>query len=93
MTRKKMSDEEVNAAVSDLKGWKIMDGKLYKHFTFADFAQSLEFVNRVGATAERLDHHPDICFGWGYAEFAITTHDTGGLTRNDFDLAREIENL
>ena len=93
MARKKLSDEEINLAINNLKGWKIADGKLYKSYAFPNFADSLAFVNRVGAIAETRDHHPDVCFGWGYAEFAITTHDTGGLTRSDFDLAEAIENI
>lgn len=66
---------------------------LKKRFNFENFAESLDFVNKAGAIAERLDHHPDITFGWGYAEFSITTHDTGGLTELDFALAKEIEDL
>ncbi len=93
MARKKLSDQEIDNAINELKGWKIMNGNLYKHFTFKNFTESLAFVNRVGAIAEAQDHHPDICVGWGYAEFSITTHDTGGLTKNDFDLAAAIDNL
>jgi len=91
--RKKLSDEEINYAITELKGWKIANGNLYKRFSFPNFAESLAFVNRVGAIAERRDHHPDICFGWGYAEFSVTTHDIGGLTQNDFDLAKEINEI
>ena len=93
MARKKLSDEEINYAINELKGWKIAKGNLYKHFTFPNFTESLEFVTNVGMIAEAQDHHPDICFGWGYAEFSITTHDTGGLTQNDFDLAKKIDDL
>ena len=93
MARKKLSADEIETALTDLKGWKTEGVNLKKRFEFANFAQSLDFVNRVGAIAERRDHHPDILFGWGYAEFSITTHDTGGLTQNDFDLAAAIENL
>ena len=93
MARKKLSAEEIETALTDLKEWKTEGVNLKKRFKFADFAEALDFVNRVGAIAERHDHHPDISFGWGYAEFAITTHDTGGLTQNDFDLAAAIENL
>ena len=60
-------------------------------FNFKNFAESLAFVNKVGEIAESQDHHPDITFGWGYAEFQITTHDAGGLTRKDFALAKKIE--
>ena len=93
MTRKKMSEAEIEAARANLNDWKIEGVNLKKRFKFADFAEALDFVNRVGERAERRDHHPDILFGWGYAEFAITTHDTGGLTRNDFDLAKEIDGI
>ena len=93
MARKKLSTAEIETAMADLKEWKTDGVKLKKRFEFANFAESLRFVNRVGAIAEERDHHPDITFGWGYAEFSITTHDTGGLTANDFSLAEAIENL
>lgn len=93
MARKKLSNEEIENLKINLPGWKIENESLKKRFSFQNFAESLEFVNRVGAIAERRDHHPDIFFGWGYAEFLITTHDAGGLTGNDFDLAREIDEI
>ena len=93
MRRKKLSDAEIETALADLDGWKIEGENLKKRFEFKNFAESLAFVNRVGAIAEAADHHPDITFGWGYAEFVITTHDTGCLTQNDFDLAKSIEKL
>jgi 4a-hydroxytetrahydrobiopterin dehydratase len=64
---------------------------LTKRYEFANFAAALEFVNRVGEIAERHDHHPDITFGWGYVEIALTTHDRGGLTAFDFAVAKEID--
>lgn len=93
MARKKLSAAEIETALKELSGWKTENDNLKKRFAFPNFAEALKFVNRVGAIAERRDHHPDINFGWGYAEFAITTHDTGGLTHNDFALAKEIENI
>ena len=93
MARKNLSGEEIQTALTELNGWKIDSVNLKRRFEFANFADALKFVNRVGAIAESRDHHPDIFFGWGYAEFSITTHDTGGLTQNDFDLAKAIENL
>ncbi len=91
MTRKKLNTQEIEKKLKDLTDWEISGVKLKKRFEFPNFAESLEFVNKVGAIAEKRDHHPDIYFGWGYAEFFITTHDTGGLTHNDFDLAKEID--
>lgn len=93
MARKKLSEEEIETALADLSGWTTENKNLKKRFEFNNFVESLDFVNRVGAIAEQRDHHPDVCFGWGYAEFSITTHDTGGLTHNDFDLAKEIESI
>ena len=93
MARKKMAAAEIAGKIADLKTWTTDDEKLKKRFAFENFADALDFVNKVGAIAENLDHHPDIIFGWGYAEFEITTHDAGGLTHNDFDLAKAIEEL
>ncbi len=93
MERKKLSAAEIETSLSVLTDWKVEGTNLKKRFEFKDFAAALAFVNKAGEIAEKLDHHPDIRFGWGYAEFAITTHDAGGLTANDFELAEEIENL
>lgn len=93
MGRKKLSAEEIESSLRDLSGWKVESDNLKKRFSFPNFAEALAFVNRVGDFAERRDHHPDVCFGWGYAEFSLTTHDAGGLTRNDFALAKEIDEI
>jgi 4a-hydroxytetrahydrobiopterin dehydratase len=93
MERKKLSDDEIEERISGLNGWRAEDDKLVKRFEFPNFAESLAFVNKVGERAEAANHHPDITFGWGYAEFAIMTHDRGGITDFDFALAREIENI
>lgn len=93
MERKKLTAEEILEKLADLDYWKVVDHKLLKRFTFADFAESLIFVNRLGEIAEVADHHPDIAFGWGYAEIFITTHDAGGITPKDFALAKEIDGL
>jgi 4a-hydroxytetrahydrobiopterin dehydratase len=93
MERRKLSAEEIEANLSDLKDWTVANEKLSKKFEFKNFAESLAFVNQVGEIAERRDHHPDILFGWGYAEFFITTHDAGGITESDFALARKINEI
>jgi len=93
LERKRLSSEEIETNLSDLNDWTIGNDKLSKKFEFANFAESLSFVNRVGEIAERLDHHPDVLFGWGYAEFFITTHDAGGITARDFHLAKEIDKI
>ena len=93
MERKKLTPEEIERKLSELKDWQTENDILKKRFEFENFAEALEFVNRVGEIAERLDHHPDIYFGWGYAEINLTTHDRGGITDFDFAVAKEIENI
>lgn len=93
MERKKLSADEIEGRLAELDGWRAEDGKLLKSFKFQDFTGSLDFVNKAGEVAERLDHHPDITFGWGYADFTVTTHSEGGITGKDFALAKEIDGL
>ncbi len=78
MERRRLSDQEIESHLAELKGWEVSESKLKKRFSFKNFAESLAFVNKVGEIAEQMDHHPDILFGWGYAEFFITTHSEGG---------------
>lgn len=91
MERKKLNAEEILVRLGELDYWKVVDGKLLKKFKFANFAESLAFVNTVGEIAETHDHHPDIIFGWGYAEIYLTTHDVGGITISDVAVAKEID--
>ena len=93
MERKKLTAEEILARLGELDYWKVVEGKLLKKFKFANFAESLAFVNKIGEIAEVHDHHPDITFGWGYAEVYLTTHDTGGITIKDIAVAKEIDAL
>ena len=66
---------------------------LNKKFKFKNFLDSQNFINRVGEISENEGHHPDISFGWGYAEIKITTHAIEGLSENDFILAAKIDQL
>lgn len=91
MERKKLSASEIEEQLGNAEGWSADGDHLKKRYTFANFADSLVFVNKVGSIAEDADHHPDITFGWGYAEIATTTHDRGGITDVDFALVRKID--
>ena len=64
-----------------------------KKFKFKNFLESQNFINQVGKISENEGHHPDISFGWGYAEIKITTHAIEGLSENDFILAAKIDQL
>ena len=91
MERKLLTAGEIAEALEGLADWREDGGHIKKKFKFANFAESLAFVNRAGELAEAADHHPDITFGWGYAAFAITTHDRGGVTDVDVALAKKID--
>ena len=93
MERKKLSPEEILYNLAEMEDWRAESDVLKKRFEFKNFSEALEFVNRVGTIAERLDHHPDISFGWGYAEINLTTHDRGGITDFDFAVAKEINEI
>jgi len=88
--RRILDDKELAAALETLDGWAARDNMLTRRYEFHNFAESLAFVNRVSELAEAADHHPDITFGWGYCEIALTTHDRGGITDVDIALARQI---
>ena len=93
MERRILSDDELSAAVGRLDGWEVDGRVLKKKLKFDDFAHALSYINRVATLAEEIDHHPDITFGWGYAELALTTHDRGGITDVDIVTASRIDNI
>jgi 4a-hydroxytetrahydrobiopterin dehydratase len=90
---KALTREEAQQNLGCLKGWKIEGGELTKTFGFQDFLGSLGFVNRVGDLAERAGHHPDIDIRYNRVRLGLVTHDAGGLTARDFELAKQIDKL
>lgn len=86
-----LSPEEAQLRLNKLPGWKIEGGELVKTFLLKDFVAALAFVNRVGDEAERAGHHPDIDIRYNRVRLALTTHDAGGITSKDFDLAAKAE--
>lgn len=75
-------------------GWVVLDKALKKTFVFASFREAMHFVNRVARLAEEANHHPDIrIFSYKNVEIMLTTHDAGGSTEKDVELAERIENL
>ena len=76
-------------------GWQLLENgaRLERRFSFKTFTAALAFVNRVGNLAEEEGHHPDITFGWGYANVLFYTHKIGGLHENDFIMAAKVNEL
>jgi 4a-hydroxytetrahydrobiopterin dehydratase len=89
----KLAPEEARRRAESLPDWRHADNRLSRNFSFPDFQQALAFVNRVGAVAEEMGHHPDIHLGWGRADVETWTHDAGGITELDFQLAAKIDAL
>ena len=85
-----LSDEQVDAALSQLSGWERSDGALRRAVKFAGFLDGIEAVRRVAERAEAADHHPDIDIRWRTVKFVLVTHSEGGITENDLAMAREI---
>lgn len=73
-------------------GWQLnKDGHLERLYTFKDFAQALDFVNKVGTVAEQEGHHPDLHLAWGKCKVEIWTHKINGLTESDFYMAAKAD--
>lgn len=81
----------IKGRLARLKGWKLTGNAIRKQFAFKDFKEAMFFVNTVAGLAERAGHHPDIAVTYNRVALTLSTHDAGGLTRKDFDLARQIE--
>ena len=88
-----LARERVRELLTELGGgWTLSEsGHLLRRYEFADFAQALDFANRVGAIAEREGHHPDLHVGWGRCDVEIWTHKIDGLTDSDFYLAAKVQ--
>lgn len=91
MSPSPLSEAEIKTRLEQLKSWQIEDSELTQTFIFDAFAESLAFVNRVGEMAESAGHHPDIDIRYNKVRLALMTHDAGGITAKDFDLAAQID--
>jgi 4a-hydroxytetrahydrobiopterin dehydratase len=87
--------EQAKAWLHALPGWSFGtdEADIRKEFRFPDFVHALAFVNALGFVAERENHHPDLELGWGRVLVRYSTHDVGGLSRNDFICAAKTEAL
>jgi len=89
-----LKGRELEAMHAKVPQWKIINQHhITRAYTFPDFKQALDFVNRVGALAEEQGHHPDILLTWGKAEITLWTHKIDGLTESDFIMAAKIDRL
>ncbi len=85
-----LDEQQITQRLAALPGWERRGDEIRRTFSFPDFKAALAFVNRVGELAEQVDHHPDIDIRYSRVTLALTTHDAGGLTARDFELASRI---
>jgi 4a-hydroxytetrahydrobiopterin dehydratase len=88
-----LSDEEVTVALGRLPGWTLVDGRLHRELRFADFPAAFGFMAAAATVAQQLDHHPDWSNSWATVVVDLWTHDRGGLTHLDVDLALRMSEL
>lgn len=88
-----LSADQVTQRLSEIPEWRVQDGALSRVFSFPDFIAAMLFVNRIAEAAELAGHHPDIDIRYNKVTLALSTHDAGGITGKDFQLAAEISHL
>ena len=95
MTISRLTDAEVTAALASLAGWTLRgDGlAIERSFKFADFVAAFEFMTRVALEAEKADHHPEWANVYNRVTITLTTHDAGGLSARDAEMAAAIERI
>jgi 4a-hydroxytetrahydrobiopterin dehydratase len=98
MARQRLTDAEIAAGLARLNTglempWQLAGGKLHKGFRFPDFVAAFGFMTRAALVAERMDHHPEWLNVYNRVEVDLSTHDAGGITALDFELARRMEEL
>jgi len=89
----KLSPKAITASLREIPRWKKKGSSITRQFVFKDFVGAMKFVNAVARAAEKANHHPDIDIRWNKVTLALSTHDAGGLTENDFRLAARCDAL
>ena len=89
----RLSSEEISEELKNLPGWSIKDEKLHKDFEFDDFNQAFGFMTRAAMHIEKLNHHPEWFNVYNKLTVDLMTHDAGGITQNDIELAKILNSL
>lgn len=90
---RRLDDDEIAIALAELDGWRLLDGKLSREYVFADFVEAIGFMMRVAIWAETLNHHPEWSNVYKVVSVALQTHDVGGISPYDFELAAKMNEL
>ena len=91
--RTPLSADELSRALASLPGWSLAEGKLHREFRFPSFVRAFSFMSAAALVAESRDHHPEWFNVYGRVVVDLTTHDAGGITQSDVDLATAMNEL
>lgn len=91
--RRRLSDQELGAALGSLEGWQIVNGKLHREFKFSNFVLAFGFMSSVALIAERMNHHPDWSNVYNRVIIDLVTHDLGGIGSFDVEFAEAVNKL
>lgn len=89
----KLSESQIEAGLESHPSWVELNGEIQRTFEFDDFKGAMRFVNQVAEYAEGAQHHPDILIRYNKVTLSVSTHDAGGITQKDFDLAEATDQL
>jgi 4a-hydroxytetrahydrobiopterin dehydratase len=89
----RLSSSDIDTELAHLPDWGLDQGKLYRHFVFKSFIEAFGFMSQVALLAETMNHHPEWFNVYDRVEIWLTTHDAGGISERDFELAKKIETL
>ena len=89
----RLSSEKISEELKNLPGWSVKDEKLHRDFEFESFNQAFGFMTRAAMEIEKMNHHPEWFNVYNKLQVKLSTHDAGGLTKLDFDLAEKIEDI
>jgi 4a-hydroxytetrahydrobiopterin dehydratase len=86
-----MNESSIKKELQLLNNWSYVNNAIEKNYSFKNFAEALLFINKVGAIAEKLNHHPELFNAYNKVKLRLTTHDAHGITQKDFDLAAAVD--
>jgi len=93
MPPEKLSDQQIAQEIESVPEWDPLNGEIQRTYQFPDFNASIAFVNQLAEYAERVQHHPDILIRYNKVTLTVSTHDAGGITKKDFELASAADDL
>ena len=90
---KKLSDEEIEKSLNELNGWSVVNGKLHKEIEFVGFTEAWKFMTIAVTEIEKMNHHPEWFNVYNKLVIDLMTHDAGGITENDVNLAKYLDKI